>query len=243
MVAVYSFPGLGWLGITGGLWVLARAGPRPDRGRPRRRLGAGRAAPLPIAGPAIGVLVLRRPDPASEGDRLPHVGRRRERRRNRQQAPLRGLAASRRLGIWPSGNWLLGTTDLSSAWIFAVDRHGRRWPSAWSGGCAGGTSRCPRRWSRRSPIYAYSTAVRDGGLYVQAKALVVPASLVMLLVLVALFSPGRAAGSSGASPSSSSPSPPTRRSSPCATPSSRPTTASTSWPSSATRSRASGSCR
>ena len=187
MVPVYSFPGLGWLGITGGLWVLAHLVHARIEDGPGGASALVRRS-LPIAGPAIGVLVLvgltqlpKAIDFAQSGAVGNVAG---------TDSKLRyAVSPFETLGIWPSGNWLLSTTDLSSAWIFAVIgmaglAFGLVWwmqkrdfgvPAAVVSGIA---------------IYAYLRWVRDGGLYIQAKAVVVPASLVMLLVLFALFTPG-----------------------------------------------------
>jgi hypothetical protein len=187
MVPVYSFPGLGWLGITGGLWVIAHLVHARIEDGPGGASALVRRS-LPIAGPAIGVLVLvgltqlpKAIDFAQSGAVGNVAG---------TDSKLRyAVSPFETLGIWPSGNWLLSTTDLSSAWIFAVIgmaglAFGLVWwmqkrdfgvPAAVLSGVA---------------IYAYLRWVRDGGLYIQAKAVVVPASLVMLLVLFALFAPG-----------------------------------------------------
>src|SRR5262249_48616423 len=92
------------------------------------------------------------------------------------------------LGIWPSGSWLLSTHDLSSYWIYGViglaalvfalvwflARRDLAIPSAVLAGAL---------------IYL-GTQVVSTGLYVQAKAVVIVASAIMLLVVFALFSPG-----------------------------------------------------
>src|SRR5262249_58673286 len=92
------------------------------------------------------------------------------------------------LGIWPSGSWLLGTADVSHYWIFGLI------------GVAGLTVGLV--WWLRKRDLALPAAVAaaiivyigiradHGGLYIQAKALVVPASLVMLVAVSGLFAPG-----------------------------------------------------
>src|SRR5262249_18451066 len=91
------------------------------------------------------------------------------------------------LGIWPSGNWLLGTSDVSHYWIFGlIGLAGLTFGVVW--------------WLRKRdlalPAAVAAAAVvylgiraTHGGLYIQAKALVVPASLAMLVALSALFAP------------------------------------------------------
>jgi hypothetical protein len=187
MVPVYSFPGLGWLGITGGLWVLAHLVHARIEDGPGGASALVRRS-LPIAGPAIGVLVLvgltqlpKAIDFAQSGAVGNVAG---------TDSKLRyAVSPFETLGIWPSGNWLLSTTDLSAAWIFAViGVAGLAFGLAWWIGKR--DFALPAAVISGVAIYAYLRWVRDGGLYIQAKAVVVPASLVMLLVLAALFPPG-----------------------------------------------------
>jgi hypothetical protein len=187
MVPVYSFPGLGWLGITGGLWVLAHLVHARIEDGPGGASALVRRS-LPIAGPAIGVLVLvgltqlpKAIDFAQSGAVGNVAG---------TDSKLRyAVSPFETLGIWPSGNWLLSTTDLSSAWIFAlIGVAGLAFGLAWWIGKR--DFALPAAVISGVAIYAYLRWVRDGGLYIQAKAVVVPASLVMLLVLAALFPPG-----------------------------------------------------
>jgi hypothetical protein len=186
MIAAYSYPGAIWLGITLAVWIVAEL-LRARIDGPPGAAGALVRRARPIAIPALAVLVLlglallpRAIDFARSGawetitqtdSKLRFV-----------VSPLEGL------GVWPSGEWLLGTHDLSSFWIFGaiglvalafglvwwVGRRDLAVPSALVAGIA---------------IYI-GTQIVDTGLYVQAKAVVIPASLVMLIVLVALFSPG-----------------------------------------------------
>ncbi|HEY1237764.1 MAG TPA: hypothetical protein VGE91_05460, partial [Solirubrobacterales bacterium] len=96
------------------------------------------------------------------------------------------------LGIWPSGNWLLGTHDFSHDWAYLlfglIGLAGLVVGFAW--------------WLGRRDyavaaavvsgliVYLLTKWVETGGLYILAKAVVVPASVVMLLVIVALLAPG-----------------------------------------------------
>jgi hypothetical protein len=187
MIPVYSFPGLGWLGVTAGLWALAHLV------RARVEEGPGGAATLvrrsiPVAGPAAAVLVLvgltqlpRVIDFVNSGA----VGTVLETASKLRYA----VSPFETLGVWPSGNWLLSTTDVSSAWIFAViGVAGAAFGAAWW--LSRRDFAVPAALISGIVVYVYLRSIRDGGLYVQAKALVVPASLVMLMVLFALFSPG-----------------------------------------------------
>jgi hypothetical protein len=96
------------------------------------------------------------------------------------------------LGIWPSGNWLLGTHDFSHDWLY------------WLFGLIGiaglvlGLVWWTRQGSYAVPaavvsglvVYLLTKYIENGGLYILAKAAVVPASVVMLLAVVALIAPG-----------------------------------------------------
>jgi hypothetical protein len=143
---------------------------------------------LPIAGPAIGVLFVvgltqlpKAIDFAQAGSIDAVAG---------TNSKLRyAVSPFETLGVWPSGNWLLSTTDLSSAWVFAaIGVAGALVGLVWW------------FWNRDFAIpaalvsgvatYLGVRVVLDGGLYIQAKAVVVPASLVMLLVLIPLLTPG-----------------------------------------------------
>jgi hypothetical protein len=191
MVPVYSFPGLSWLGITAGLWVLAHlANARIERG-PGGAAALVRRS-LPIAGPAIAVLFLvgltqlpKAIDFAQAGAVGTVAG---------TDSKLRfAVSPFETLGIWPSGEWLLSTTDLSSAWIFAViGSAGLAFALVWW--LVQRDFAFPAAVISAVATYAY---VRldpfregEGGLYIQMKAVVVPASLVMLVVLFALLGSG-----------------------------------------------------
>jgi hypothetical protein len=186
MVAAYSYPGAIWLGVTLVVWIGAELLRARIDGAP----GAARALvrrALPIATPAliiVGVLALallpRAIHFAHSGAWSTITGTNSKLRY--VVSPLEGL------GVWPSGSWLLGTHDVSHYWIFGaiglaalafgvvwwVARRDLAVPSAVVAGIA-----------------AYiGTQIIDTGLYVQAKAVVIPASVVMLMVTFALFTPG-----------------------------------------------------
>jgi hypothetical protein len=185
-VAAYSFPGLAWLGLAVVIWAIAEL--------VRARVDKGPGAPrelfrrsLPIAGPAIGVLVVlgiallpRAINFITSG--AWHTITQTNSKIRYPVSPLESL------GVWPSGSWLLSTHDVSASWLFgliglaalvfgavwAIGRRDLAIPSAVAAGIL---------------IYLV-TRVAHTGLYVQAKALVIPASVIMLLVVFALFSPG-----------------------------------------------------
>ena len=176
-------------------------------------------------------------------DRLHPLGLDRQRPRHRLEAPLRRLAARDASGSGPAGAGCSAPTTSrtsgSSALIglAGLDRRARLVDRA------SATWRRPGRGrSRRSSSTSATQVRRDGGLYIHAKAVVVPASLVMLLVLAALLAPG-AAGRSGSSRSSSSRSPATRPSWRSATPCRAGQPPPRAGRASSTRSRARGSSR
>jgi hypothetical protein len=186
MVAAYSYPGAIWLGITLVVWVVAELVRAQVDGPPGAARELVRRA-RPIAIPALIVLVLlglallpRAIDFARSGAWHTITG---------TNSKLRYVVSPlESLGTWPSGDWLLGTRDVSHYWIFGaiglaalafgvvwwVGRRDLAIPSALVAGLA---------------VYI-GTQVVNTGLYVQAKAVVLPASLIMLIVIFALFSPG-----------------------------------------------------
>jgi hypothetical protein len=186
MVAAYSYPGVIWLGITLVVWIVAELVRARIDGPP----GAARALvrrARPIAIPALILLVLfglallpRAIDFARSGawetitqtnSKLRYV-----------VSPLESL------GTWPSGEWLLGTHDVSSFWIFgAIGLAALAFGLVWWIGRR--DLAIPSALIAAVAVYV-GTQIINTGLYVQAKAVVIPASLVMLIVTFALFSPG-----------------------------------------------------
>jgi hypothetical protein len=187
MIPVYSFPGLGWLGVTACVWAAAHLVHAWVEEGSAGAVALVRHA-IPIAVPAAGVLLLvgltqlpRVIDFINSGAVGTVI---------QTSSKLRyAVSPFETLGVWPSGNWLLSTTDLSSAWIFAaIGVAGTAFGLAWW--LSRRDFSVPAALVSGIVVYFYLRSIRDGGLYVQAKAVVVPASLVMLMVLVALFTPG-----------------------------------------------------
>ncbi len=186
MIAAYSYPGVIWIGLTIGVWIVAeliRA--RIDDGPGAARALVRRSRPIAI--PALIVLALlglamlpRAIDFLDSGAWDTVTG---------TDSKLRyAVSPLESLGIWPSGEWLLGTSDVSSYWIFgAVGVAAVLFGVAWW--VARRELAVPAALVAGAAVYL-GTQVIDTGLYVQAKALVIPASLVMLVVVAALFSPG-----------------------------------------------------
>ena len=100
MVPVYSLPGVAWLAITAGLWLLAQLLLHPGGEGGERSPGAGARARMPIVIPAVIVLVVVLADAAPEGDRL-HPTRVRS---GMSPTPTASSAtSSRRWRRWASG--------------------------------------------------------------------------------------------------------------------------------------------
>ena len=187
MVPVYSLPGVGWLAITAGLWILAQL----LRIRSEGGMGDVRAIvrrSLPILIPAVIVLVIvfltqlpKVIDFINSGSvgTVTHTN-----------SKLRYVVSPlETLGIWPSGSWLLGTHDVAHFWLYGVIGlaalgFGLFW---WIGRR---DYAVPAAVLSGILIYLFTKYPQDGGLYILAKAVVVPASVVMLLVVTALLSPG-----------------------------------------------------
>jgi hypothetical protein len=187
MVPVYSFPGVGWLAVTAALWILARLWRiREEKGRDEVRAvvrGSMRfVIPAAVVLVVVGLSQLPKViDFINSGSVGTVLG---------TNSKLRyAVSPLESLGIWPSGNWLLGTHDVSHYLIFgAIGLAGLVFGFVW--------------WIQRRD-YALPAAVASGvlvylvtkfpgsgGYYVLAKAVVVPASVIMLLVVTALLSPG-----------------------------------------------------
>lgn len=187
MIPVYSFPGGVWLAATAGLWILAELLQiRAERGTEGVRAVIRRARPIVI--PALIVLVLvglsqlpKVIDFINSGS-IGAVAN--------TNSKLRFVVSPlETLGVWPSGNWLLGTHDVSSFWIFgAIGLAGLAFGLIWW--IARTDYAVPAAVISGLLVYLATKYIQNGGLYILAKAVVVPASVVMLLVVTALLSPG-----------------------------------------------------
>lgn len=183
-VACYSYAGLAWLAGTFGIWALAELVVAWRQGRADEvRAELRRAAPLFGLGVAAMVLLAVSELPrikdfidSGAADTITST-----------DSKLRGaVPAPEALGVWPSGEWLRGYGELGLgswqlfaalgliAFVFAV---------VW--------------WARRGEVallaavgaaaVVYVGTVYNAGLYVEAKALQVPAALIMLLILGSLL--------------------------------------------------------
>jgi hypothetical protein len=183
-VAAYSYPGIAWVGAAGAIWAAAEIARAlivdPDRAR------AGLRAAAPYALGALAILA------ALAVAELPRILEFRESGAVQFIEGVEGklrfaVSAIAALGTWPSGEFLLGTGDVSNYWIFAViGLAGLGFGLAW--------------WLREgdlalpagiaAAVFVYLLTLWRGEVYVQAKALAVPASLIMLVVAGALLAPG-----------------------------------------------------
>jgi hypothetical protein len=187
MVPVYSLPGVGWLAVTGGLWAAAHLlRVRSEQG------GAGVRQvirdSMPILKPAVILVVLvglTQLPKILDFFRSGSIGNVAD-----TDSKLRYVVSPlETLGVWPSGDWLLGTHDVTHYWIFgAIGLAGLAFGLAWW--LARRDYALPAAVASGVVIWLATKYVESGGLYILAKAVVVPASVVMLLVVAALLSPG-----------------------------------------------------
>ena len=194
MVPVYSLPGVGWLAITACLWLLAHLlRIRSQSGREGVRQAV--RASMPIVIPAaillvvVGLIELPKVIDFVQSGSIGNVADTNSKLRY-VVSPLESL------GIWPSGNWLLGTHDFSHDWVYWL--FGLIGLAALIVGFAWWTGRrdyaVPAAVISGLVIYLLTKYIEDGGLYILAKAVVVPASVVMLLIVMALLAPGGGLG-------------------------------------------------
>jgi hypothetical protein len=187
MIPVYSFPGVGWLAITAALWAIAQLlQVRAEAGMEGVR--AAVRASLPILVPAlvvVGIAGLTQLPKVIDFIDAGSIGAVAD-----TDSKLRYVVSPlETLGIWPSGDWLLGTRDVSDYWIFgAIGLAGAAFGLAWW--IARGDYAVPAAVLSGIAIYLATKYLRDGGLYILMKAVVVPAAVVMLMTLTALLAPG-----------------------------------------------------
>ena len=194
MVPVYSLPGVAWLAITAGLWLLAhllriRSESGPEGVRQAVRASMPIVIPAAIVLLVIGLIELPKVIDFIQSGSIGNVAD--------TNSKLRYVVSPlETLGIWPSGNWLLGTHDFSHAWTYwlfgLIGLAGLVVGLAWWIGRR--DYAVPAAVVSGLVIYLGTKYVEDGGLYILAKAVVVPASVVMLLVVMALLAPGGGLG-------------------------------------------------
>ncbi|MBM3667229.1 MAG: hypothetical protein FJW90_07070 [Actinobacteria bacterium] len=184
MIANYSYPGLVWLAATGGIWALAEIVVGLRRGR-RDEVRAAIRSSLPLVG--VGLLLMLALALAELPRIKDFIDTGAVEIVSETDSKLRfPVPAPEALGVWPSGDWLFGYSDagLDAWWLFAA-----------LGLAAFGAAAL--WWLRRSDLalpsaiaasaLIYAGSIVAAGLYVEAKALQVPAALVMLFILGGLL--------------------------------------------------------
>ena len=190
MIPVYSLPGIAWLAVTAGLWLLAhllriRAESGPVGVRQAVRASLPIVIPAAIVLLLVGLVELPKIIDFLQSGSIGNVAD--------TNSKLRYVVSPlETLGIWPSGNWLLGTHDFSHDWLYwlfgLIGLAGLVVGFVWWIGRR--DYAVPAAVVSGLLIYLVTKYVEDGGLYILAKAVVVPASVVMLLVVMALLAPG-----------------------------------------------------
>jgi hypothetical protein len=194
MVPVYTLPGVAWLGLIAALWAMAHLIQiRSESGTEgvRRVIRDSMRILVPAAALLFVVGLIELPkvldflnsgsigNVADTNSKLRYV-----------VSPLETL------GIWPSGNWLLGTHDFSHDWLYwlfgLIGIAGLVYGLVWW--VREGSYAVPAAVVSGMVVYLITKYVENGGLYILAKAAVVPASVVMLLVVVALLAHGGGPG-------------------------------------------------
>ena len=187
MVPVYSLPGVAWLALTAGIWLLASLlQVRAEKGASGVRELVRGSMRIVIPAVIVLVVVLATQLPkVLDFLRSGSIGNVAE-----TDSKLRFVVSPlETLGIWPSGNWLLGTHDVAHYWIFgAIGLAGLIIGLVWWIGRL--DYAVPAAVISGIIIWLGTKYIENGGLYILAKAVVVPASVVMLLVLAALLAPG-----------------------------------------------------
>ncbi|HEY3191659.1 MAG TPA: hypothetical protein VGJ61_02665, partial [Solirubrobacterales bacterium] len=187
MIPVYSLPGVGWLAITAGLWIIAELlRIRAEGGLDGVRAVVRRSLPVLIPAAIVLLIVgLAQLPKVIDFIQSGSIGNVVD-----TNSKLRFVVSPlETLGIWPGGSWLLGTRDVTHFWIFgAIGLVGLAVGLVWWIGRR--DYAVPAAVVSGVVIYLLTKYVEDGGLYILAKAVVVPASVVMLLVVTALLSPG-----------------------------------------------------
>jgi hypothetical protein len=182
VVAAYSYPGLGWMLGTAVLWAafelwsIRREGP-PGRVREVVREAVPVVAVVAGLMLVLGLTQINRVLEFLDAGAFDIV--------TGTDSKLRyTVSPFEALGAWPSGYWLLGSGDVDLSWLFgALGVVALGYAVAWA---------IRRRElallaALGAAVIIYIGTVLIGGRYVEAKALAIPASLIMLLILAALL--------------------------------------------------------
>jgi hypothetical protein len=187
MVPVYSLPGVAWLVGIAGLWLVAQLlRIRSEKGTAgvREVVRASMRIVIPAA-ILLGLVLLAQLPKIIDFIQSGSIGNVAD-----TDSKLRYVVSPlETLGVWPSGNWLLGTHDVTHFWIFgAIGLAGAIIGLVWW--IARRDYAVPAAVISGLVIWLGTKYIENGGLYILAKAVVVPASVVMLLVVTALLTPG-----------------------------------------------------
>ena len=178
-ISVYSYPGLYWLIAAAGLLALAglvRAS-RTDRPRVASRAGLGVAVAALVVFAIVAASEFPRAVTFNERSGVQHTIEGDSKLRD-AVSPLESL------GVWPDSNFLAGTSGPEL------------WPLFGLIGLVAllvalpwwlGRGRFAVPLGVLGAFVIYLGALAEGGLYVQGKALAVPASLVMLMIVLPLL--------------------------------------------------------
>ena len=185
-ISAYSYPGLVWLAGTAGIWALAELVLAYRHGRMQEvRAGVRKAAPLLLVGLGVLAVFAVAELPRIQGFIDEGAFNTVKETDSKLRFPV---PAPEAFGVWPSGEWLFGYSEIGlEAWqLFAAI-------GLIAFGFAGWW------WLRRGDValpaavaasaVVYLCTLTDAGLYVEAKALQIPAALIMLFILGALLLP------------------------------------------------------
>jgi hypothetical protein len=188
-IAAYSYPGLAWIVGAAAAWAAFELLRIRREGPPGRAREVIREA-LPVVGVVAGLLLLVA---------LSQFNRIKEFLDAGAFDIVTGTASKLRftvqpfeaLGSWPSGNWLLGRDDVDPWWLFgALGVAVLVYAVAWA--IRRGELALLGALTAAAAIYAGTAII--GERYVEAKALAIPASLIMLMALAALLNRDEKAG-------------------------------------------------
>jgi hypothetical protein len=190
MVPVYTLPGVAWLGLIAAIWIAAhllRIRAQSGREGVRRVVRESMRIVIPavILLVVVGLIELPKILDFLRSGSIGNVAD--------TNSKLRYVVSPfETLGIWPSGNWLLGTHDFSHDWLYwlfgLIGLAGLGYGLFWW--IRQGSYAVPAAVASGLVVYLLTKYFENGGLYILAKASVVPASVVMLLAVVALITPG-----------------------------------------------------
>lgn len=185
-ISAYSYPGLVWLAGTAGIWALAELVLAYRHGRMQEvRAGVRKAAPLLLVGLGVLAVFAVAELPRIQGFIDEGAFNTVKETDSKLRFPV---PAPEAFGVWPSGEWLFGYSEIGlEAWqlFAAIGLIAFGFASWWW--LRRGDVALPAAVAASAVVYLYT--LTDAGLYVEAKALQIPAALIMLFILGALLLP------------------------------------------------------